>query len=132
MRRHLVRWEQEYGERGLSLVEIEGGASEPLPIVRASVARQELRHYVLSDQGSHNHAAYGITAWPAAYLLGRDGRVVWEGNPTRVVDRPDELAELLELIESELAQEAEETAAAEESTTTPDSASVSPDSPSRD
>jgi len=40
MRRHLVRWEQEYGERGLSLVEIEGRESEPLPIVRASVARQ--------------------------------------------------------------------------------------------
>ena len=112
MRRHLVRWEQEYGERGLALVEIEGGASEPLPIVRASVARQDLRHYVLSDQGSRNHEAYGITAWPAAYLLGRDGRVVWEGNPARVVDRPDELAELLELIESELARQPEETAAA--------------------
>lgn len=104
MRRHLVRWEQEYGERGLTAIEIEGGATEPLPIVRASVARQDLRHFVLSDRGSRNHEAYGITAWPAAYLLGRDGRVVWEGNPNRVVDRPEELAELLDLIESELAK----------------------------
>src|SRR5688500_19193682 len=104
MRRHLVRWEREYGERGLTPIEIEGGASEPTEIVRASVARQELRHFVLSDQGSRNHESYGITAWPAAYLLGRDGRVVWEGNPNRVVDRPEELADLLALIESELAK----------------------------
>lgn len=104
MRRHLVRWEREYGERGLTLIEIEGGASEPLTIVRESVFRQKLRHFVLSDQGSRNHEAYGISAWPAAYLLGRDGRVVWEGNPNRVVDREEPLAELLDLMESELAK----------------------------
>jgi hypothetical protein len=40
--------------------------------------------------------------WPVAYLVGTDGKVFWEGNPARVVARPEEVQALKRLIEAQL------------------------------
>jgi hypothetical protein len=37
-----------------------------------------------------------------AYLIGRDGKVFWEGNPARVASRPKQLEEFKKLVEAEL------------------------------
>jgi hypothetical protein len=102
MRRHLVRWHDKYADRGLAIIEIDGGTFEALAPARESVQRQQVKHLVMWDLDRQNTYRYGVEAWPTAYLIGRDGRVVWEGNPARVVDRPEDLAELFALIEAEL------------------------------
>lgn len=45
-----------------------------------------MKHYVLWDEDGRNHRCYGVRSWPAALLIGRDGRVIWEGRPSKVLD----------------------------------------------
>lgn len=70
------------------IIEIEQGQFETLDLVRKSVQKQGVEHLVLWDKHSQNHKAYGVRAWPVAYLVGPDGKVVWEGNPNWALDPP--------------------------------------------
>ncbi len=45
-----------------------------------------MKHHVLWDDDSRNHRRYGIRTWPTAILIGKDGRVMWEGRPSKAVD----------------------------------------------
>lgn len=72
--------------------------------MRTMVEKQNLAHPVLWDDQGRNNKAYGITAWPFAYLIGPDGKVFWEGNPTRWLNREQKLKELHEVVERELKQ----------------------------
>ncbi len=62
-------------------MEVSGGELATLKDSRKRLARWELGHPVLWDQANRNHKNYGINSWPAAYLLGADGKVFWQGNP---------------------------------------------------
>ena len=84
MRYHLVRWHERYEKQGLVILEINGGKFEALEEVKRGVAENGVKHPVLWDKDNQNHRNYGIQAWPAAYLLGTEGKVVWEGNPHRL------------------------------------------------
>lgn len=86
------------------MIEITGGEQEPLEVVRNNVQKQQLKHPVLWDKGCQNHRAYGLKNWPIAYLIGADGKVFWEGNPARVVARPDQVQALRKLIEAHLSK----------------------------
>ncbi len=48
-----------------------------------SVERQGVKHLVLWDEDCRNQGRYGIHRWPVAYLIGRDGKVIWEGRPAK-------------------------------------------------
>lgn len=103
MRHYLVRWHKKYAKRGLVVIEIEQGQFETLDLVRKSVQKQNLEHFVLWDQDNQNHRAYGVCAWPVAYLIGADGKVVWEGNPNWALDPPRPgCARAVDLMEREL------------------------------
>lgn len=52
--------------------------------------------------GCRNTKAYGITAWPFAYLIGADGKVFWEGNPSRWIHRKQKVDQMRTCIEREL------------------------------
>ena len=104
MRPHLVRWQEDYAKQGLVVIEVTGGEQEPLNVVKAIVEKQKLNHPVLWDHECRNHDNYGLKNWPVAYLVDTEGKVVWEGNPARVVNRSKEAASLRRLIESKLAQ----------------------------
>lgn len=106
MRNHLVRWHEKYGRRGLVVIEIDGGRHEQLELVRKCVAERGTEHYVLWDAENRNHERYGVQAWPSAYLVGTNGRVIWEGNPARVIRRPTALQDLEQLLERELLESA--------------------------
>ena len=71
-------------------------------MVTTSVQEKKVKHPVLWDEDCRNTETYGISAWPVAYLIGVDGRVIWEGNPQRVVSRSRPKKELLNLLEKEL------------------------------
>ena len=57
---------------------------------------------MLWDEANRNHKNYGIASWPTAYLIGRDGKVVWQGNPARMQDRPESLAEFRAVLKKSL------------------------------
>ena len=69
---------------------------------------------MLWDEQCRNTERYGVTAWPVAYLIGTDGRVVWEGNPQRVISRRKPRQQLLALVEAELAKVANVTGQSKE------------------
>ena len=71
-------------------------------VVKAIVEKQQLNHPVLWDMNCRNHENYGLKNWPVAYLVDTHGKVFWEGNPARVVNRPQAAAELHKLIEEKL------------------------------
>jgi len=60
------------------------------------VVSQQLKHPVLWDAGCQNTKAYGVVAWPTAYLIGADGKVFWEGNPMPWI-RDDERSKLMRI-----------------------------------
>ncbi len=78
---HLVKWHERYSSHGLTIIEVEDGSVDPFPAVQAHVAGRRLPFPVLYDQNGGVGETYGIQAYPTAYLIGRDGKVVWEGNP---------------------------------------------------
>jgi glutathione peroxidase-family protein len=98
----LVKWHEQYAAQGLVIIEINGGKFETRELVRESVIKQQVPHRVLWDKDCQNTQAYEIKAWPTAYLVGRDGRVVWEGNPSRIINRKQEYKKLKELLEKQL------------------------------
>lgn len=102
MRPHLVRWHEQYADQGLRLIEITRGEEEPLNVVKEIVEKQHLNHPVLWDRNCRNHKNYGLKHWPVAYLVDVQGRVFWEGNLARVVNRRKATVELKNLIEEKL------------------------------
>jgi len=84
------------------IIEVDGGKYEKLHIVRRDVRKKGVQHHVLWDRDCQNTTNYGVTAWPAAYLIGPDGKVVWNGNPARVVNRRNRLKKLLDQIQEQL------------------------------
>jgi hypothetical protein len=101
-RHHLVRWEREYGPRGLVIVEVSGGQTASLEDSRRRFDRQAIARPVLWDRDNRTIDAYGVRDWPSAYLIGKDGRVFWEGNPARAGGRLEAVAEMRRLLEHHL------------------------------
>jgi hypothetical protein len=81
MQPHLVRWEQAYRGRDLTILYVaEGQRVTPervLDVMRTDGATFPVVH----DASGATGQAYGVRAYPTAYVLGRDGTVVWEGIP---------------------------------------------------
>ena len=98
----MIEWEEQYSAAGLVVIEINRSIGEPLPDMRCMVESQELKHPVLWDAGCRNTKAYGITAWPFAYLIGADGKVFWAGNPARWIHRKQKVEQLHDCLEREL------------------------------
>ena len=66
------------------------------------VQQKGLRHPVLWDDACRNTKAYGVTAWPRAWLIDKAGNVFWEGNPARVVNRKTKADALRSLLKQKL------------------------------
>lgn len=81
MKTHLVRWQKDYAEKGLVILDIDDGTQDTLDAVKESVEKSKVKFPVLWDEGGKVTDAYGIKAFPAAYLVGVDGKVLWEGVP---------------------------------------------------
>ena len=101
-RQHLVRWEEEFGKQGLVVVEVSGGEFASFDDSQKRLARNPVGHPVLWDEGNRNHKNYGIKGWPAAYLIGPDGRVFWQGNPAWIRNRAEETQQLRKLLQEQL------------------------------
>ncbi len=76
---YLNRWQAEYGAAGLQVVGIhtpEFGFERARPNVEAAIREFGIRYPVGQDNAFRTWRAWSNRAWPAFYLLDRDGRIV--------------------------------------------------------
>ncbi len=81
MEPHLVRWHTKWSGQGLVIIEIDNGDIDSLDAVEKHVGREKIPFAMLHDAGATVCNRFRVEAYPAAYLLDRTGRVIWEGHP---------------------------------------------------
>lgn len=87
MKSYLVKWDEAYRKKGLVIVDIDDGTQDTMEAIHDSVQKAGIKFAVAHDPDAKTVDAYGVKAFPAAYLIGTDGRVVWEGFPLADVDK---------------------------------------------
>ena len=73
---HLNELHEKYGPKGLVLLSL---TDENKATVEKFIKTKPM-HYALGA-GSRTAAAYGVTGIPTAFLIGRDGNLLWAGHP---------------------------------------------------
>jgi thiol-disulfide isomerase/thioredoxin len=81
---HLERWHQAYGSRGLVVLYVDNGLADRLESAKTTVAARNIPYPFFHDPEGKTLAAYGVRAFPMAYLIAPDGKVVWEGGPVGI------------------------------------------------
>jgi hypothetical protein len=74
-------WQASLSPRGLVIITVDSGKDDALEALREQVKEAGQKHAVLWDALDRNVAAYGIQGYPVGYLIGVDGKVLWEGAP---------------------------------------------------
>jgi hypothetical protein len=77
---HLVRWHEEMADKGLVVIAVEDGRLTSLDAWREHVEGQVV-HPVLYDAKGETSKRFEIRGYPAAYVIGRTGKVIWQGPP---------------------------------------------------
>jgi len=80
---HLDRWDSQFRDKGLRVIEVELGLATPLPALEAYLAQKGIAYPVLHDGDGSVTRRFGVEAFPTAFLVSRIGRVVWHGFPTQ-------------------------------------------------
>ena len=78
----LFKWHKELAEKGLVVIDVSDGAQDKFDDLKKEVEEKGEKFPVLWDKEAKNCLAYGIQAYPQAYLIGVDGNVIWEGLPS--------------------------------------------------
>ena len=95
----LVRWDKKYRGQGLRILEINNGRLDSKKTLRVAVRKKKQTYPVLWDEGAfYCDDVFAVKAYPAGYLIGVDGKVLWEGVPY------PHAATIEELIKAELAK----------------------------
>jgi hypothetical protein len=81
MQPHLVRWDRAYGNQGLTILYVADGRRVTPEALQGTMRADGASFALLHDGAASTTQAYQIRAYPTAYVVGRDGRVVWEGIP---------------------------------------------------
>jgi thiol-disulfide isomerase/thioredoxin len=79
---HVAEWQRRYEARGLSVLYVDNGRTDSLSALEGAHVERDLRHPLLHDRLGRAVAAYGVRAFPTVYVIGRDGRVAWNGVAT--------------------------------------------------
>ncbi len=78
---HLVKWHEKYSPQGLTIVEVDNGIMDVFDDLQQHLVEEGITFPVLHDEGGMVCDRFGVAAYPTAYLVGRDGRILWEGHP---------------------------------------------------
>ncbi|MBI4566426.1 MAG: redoxin domain-containing protein [Planctomycetes bacterium] len=92
MKPHQTRWHEEYADRGLVIIDVDDGTKDTMEAVRQSVDKEKIEFTVLWDKDAKNIGTYGVKLFPTAYVVGVDGKVVWEGNPA---EKPEHVEKII-------------------------------------
>ncbi|MBI5368635.1 MAG: TlpA family protein disulfide reductase [Planctomycetes bacterium] len=95
---HLVRWHEQFASKGLTILDIDNGDNDTFEALKEHVAEKKLPFAVAHDAGAKTCSAYGIRGYPSAFLVGVDGKVIWQGFPL------PEVKEIEKLIAAEIAK----------------------------
>jgi thiol-disulfide isomerase/thioredoxin len=82
MKPNLIRWHKDYTEKGLVVIDVSDGSQDKFDDLKKEVEEKGEKFPVLWDKDAKTCLAYGIQAYPQAYLVGVDGTVIWEGLPS--------------------------------------------------
>lgn len=86
---HLNELQARYADDGLVVV---GVTNERRELVESVVFDRGMEFPVVRVSGGAVDRAYGVSSFPTAYLIGRDGKVTWSGHPGRLSDERIEAA----------------------------------------
>jgi len=75
---HLNDLNKKYSEKGLQIL---GITDEDRATVAAFVKDTPMDYHVALDEGSQYAAKFGIRGIPHAFLVDREGKIVWDGHP---------------------------------------------------
>ena len=95
---HLVKWDKAYRKRGLTILDINNGSIDSYAALEKYVKKEGKAYPTLWDKGGKVCKSFAVRGYPAAFLIGVDGKVIWEGYPNR------ELATVQKRIAQELAK----------------------------
>ena len=76
---HLHRWHDQFAAEGLVIIEVDDGGADALADGQGWAASAGVSYPVYYDTGGRMIANYGIHSFPTLLLVGRDGKVIWEG-----------------------------------------------------
>jgi hypothetical protein len=79
---HLNELQDKYRAKGFEILAI---SNESRSEIEKFVSELEAKYPIVSES-SDSMQAYGKTGYPAAFLIGPDGRVVWEGHPAGLTE----------------------------------------------
>ena len=91
MKPTLARWHKDFSEKGLVIIDVSDGALDDFADLKKEVEAKEEKFAVLWDKDSKTCLAYGIQAYPQAYLVGVDGKVLWEGIPNGKIEQIEKI-----------------------------------------
>jgi hypothetical protein len=83
---HLVKWHEKYSQDGLTIIEVFNGSVDrqfglDVNAVQDHIRTKKVPFAVLYDADGTFCNRYGIKGYPIGYLIGSDGRVIWEDAP---------------------------------------------------
>jgi thiol-disulfide isomerase/thioredoxin len=89
---NLVRWHKDFAAKGLVVIDVSDGSQDDYDHLKKDVEEKGEKFPVLWDKDAAVCLAYGIQAYPQAYLVGVDGKVIWEGSPNaKIVEAVEKL-----------------------------------------
>ena len=91
MKPHLVRWTKEYKKKGLTVIDVNDGEFDTLEELKADVKKSGRTYPTLWDSKRQTTDKYGVEVQPSGFLIGVDGKVIWEGTPGKHVKKIEEL-----------------------------------------
>ena len=91
MKPNLIRWHKDYAGQGLVVLDVSDGTMDKFDDLKKEVEEKGEKFPVLWDKEAKNCLAYGIQAYPQAYLIGVDGNVIWEGLPSPKNEKIEQL-----------------------------------------
>lgn len=80
---HLSDLYKKYTPKGLVIIAI---TAEDKNTVRDFVKDNKMRFPVAIDKDRQTNSAYGIRSIPTAYLVGADGKVIWQGHTMQLTE----------------------------------------------
>ena len=91
---HVKELADKFSSRGLQIISVTAEAPE---IVKPFAAKNDMTYTIGLDDGKQTMRAYGIKSIPMAYLIGRDGKVIWQGHPAQL--KEGQIEEALQTVE---------------------------------
>jgi len=91
---HIKQLFEKYSSRGLQIISV---SPEDPETVKPFVRENEMTYTIGLDDNKQTVHAYGIKSIPMAYLIGRDGKVIWQGRPVQL--KEGQIEEALQTVE---------------------------------